>query len=71
MPVGVRWAAGLAGLVVLGLVAGGYLVGRGDGIEAEKAAEVRRAAKAAQVVAKVGKGGVEISADVAGELAAA
>ncbi|PLR25053.1 hypothetical protein SGCZBJ_12515 [Caulobacter zeae] len=60
-----------ASFVALGLVAGGYLVGRGDGIEAAKAAEVRRAAKAAKVVAKVEKGGVEISADVAGELAAA
>lgn len=67
-----RWLGGaaLALAIGVGIGAGGYMVGREHGVLAEKAAEAARIAEAGRKVAKVEKGGREISADVANDLAA-
>jgi len=73
IPLAVRWLGATAlGLGILGAVAaGGYLLGHRDGVQAEIADEAARTAKAARAVARVEKAGASISADVAGDLAAA
>jgi hypothetical protein len=73
IPSAVRWLGPTAlGLGILGaFAAGGYLLGHRDGVQAEIADEAARTANAQRAVARVEKVGASISADVAGDLAAA